>query len=421
MKTSMLKSLAETSVEDLIKGDVVDFDHDSHSPKKGKRLGKSPQKSDHGHLDQAAASDEFRAKIRKAADEAGAMLENSVDPMKIGEQDGHQVPMVDHPREGQQDMDSWYASNMQKNAAHLPMVDHQRPGAGSGRGALGAGMSKGDTGGESSMELHEPSTASSYQDTQTLSRSTYELPEMSNHPVSGLPSVDAGMNEMFSEDDRPVEQQMKDGKRPLWSSQSVGQAPSGGSDIGENDVYGHDVSSGSGALPGDGTQGREMVDHPRPGSGGMSKSAPDPYGERQRFAHAAAQRAQFDLTHRDVAPEHGYRGEAIPQGQTWKTGFVTYSTGEDERIAKAMNEFGEVVSEPTLNWQAPLLQSRQCGLCKSVVPQFLTVCPCCGGSAHSGAPTGYGVVMEKSVADSVRGPQKGDLHFANGVIILTEE
>jgi hypothetical protein len=196
--------------------------------------------------------------------------------------------------------------------------------------------------------------------------------------MNGMPSVGPGATEMWSEDDRDVESQMSDGKRPLEQSVPSGSA---GLESSVRQVMGGDVSAGG---------------------GGVEKS----------IARHGALGAQIS-----------FENEAA-RAQIMAKGGVVYSNAEDNRIAALMAKSdaagfgGTVLGEPNINHQLPLTQTRECGFCKSLVPAMFATCPECGGD-HSGLPQrsvlgAQSVFIEKSVKDSVRGPRPKRLYAPDG-------
>lgn len=245
----------------------------------------------------------------------------------------------------------------------------------------------------STMEQGEPSSGA-IDGSQSLSGAGFDVPNEEPWAVTeGISGDGPGQTVILSEDDDDVGSQLTDRKRPLESS-----IPSwGASDIGADEHMTRDGGDMSKADLGD-----------------------FDYGRKARAAAAAGLRTSQDVRIGPTGPAtSGRAARQEPKGHTWRQGYVTYSTQADEAIAKSIED-GTLEAEPTLNWQAPLVQTRICTnqLCKSRFPAVLTVCPnCLGGHGH-GAHGEGGVQLEKSVKDAVRGPVTGDVKFPAGGIVI---
>jgi hypothetical protein len=273
----------------------------------------------------------------------------------------------------------------------VSMVAHTRIGAaGTGHASEltrdGGELGKSE-GGKANSSMSETSAAG-LDGAQTLRGASFESPafEAALPVKSGMPSVDAGGNVILSDDDVDVEQQMGSQKRAVESV-----VPAGSADVGENRKLTRD-------------------------GGDLAKSKT--FRHVNAIAESRFRNSEEMIYGVGVAPTPQAAPE-VPQGQTWQQGAVTYSTSEDERISKAMDEQGNVLGEPSLNWQAPLIKGRHCGLCKSQVPSFLTVCPACGG--NHGITARQGMTMEKSVERALQEPRNGDIQFPGGVITINED
>jgi hypothetical protein len=160
-----------------------------------------------------------------------------------------------------------------------------------------------------------------------------------------------------------------------------------------NQVMGGDASAGSGTIA-------------KSHLGGMS-----PAIQQQNAAYRAAnERRAFMQTSGD------------------RSNVVFYSNTEDLRISNLLekSEYGSVLAEPSLNFQAPISQSCACvnDMCKSRYPSFLSVCPECGTDKHAGRvqrlpETGFATV-QKSVLDSIRGPQTTERACPSGLRFTDE-
>lgn len=238
-----------------------------------------------------------------------------------------------------------------------------------------------------SLEMSEPGK-SAINGADTLRANSFQVPNDIpwNGSANGVSGDAPGATVILSDDDVDVGQQMSGKERPLEQTLSVGH---GNEARGENAVHGEDLGKGGEAFD---------------------------YGRRALAAARAGLRVGEDVRLNSTAPAQRAQPAAAPQGRSWQQGFVSYSTSEDERISKALEEGnGSILGEPTLNWQAPLVQTHACGLCKSSFPAFLTVCPNCRcGASH----TPGGVSLEKSVKDAVRGPQTRDVRFPSSGIVI---
>lgn len=221
--------------------------------------------------------------------------------------------------------------------------------------------------------------------------------EFNSEAKTGMPSNSSEYStEEFSEDDVPVEQQLKEGEmKPLART-----VPQGSADLGQE----HTMNA--------------------PGEVHKAGEGPPGLGMSQAYAN---QIGASDLHGVGV----GVRTPAEPMQKTetpirsWGNGLAIYSDGEDQAIEKAQNEQGYITPEPTLGIpNSPLTTGCQCinDLCKAMMPSFITTCPDCGVDRASGGyavPHGA-VVMQKSVAASLR-PASGDLSLPNGLILAPEK
>jgi hypothetical protein len=201
---------------------------------------------------------------------------------------------------------------------------------------------------------------------------------------NGLPSVSPGATEVWSDDDRDVGSQMAPGKGALERT-----VPAGAGDLGQ------------GAT--------------------MEKTESD----RDLARYSAAEERILRTGVADlrgvgvgIAPrEANVVEKASEDARVWAQGMVLYTDASDRAIEKAQGESGFVTPEPTLGMpNAPLTSAKSCTLCKSHMPQFLSVCPCCGGEQHTAGGGFAGtVIMEKAVAAAVRPAAQHDLSLPNGL------
>ncbi len=212
----------------------------------------------------------------------------------------------------------------------------------------------------------------------------------SGESKSGMPNA-AGENgaDQFSDDDRKDAAQMSDHKKPLEQSTDMQGSP----------------------------------DLDRSANQEMSKAE----FVRGEARHQAAWERQLKKSDQDVVYPTGIPAqpsESVPQTQVTygRYGYAVYTDTTDQAIAKAQNDQGYIVPEPTLGIpDAPLTASKCCGLCKSAMPEFLTTCPDCGAEEGRAVQGGLGsVVMQKSVADSIRPRKQKDLYIPFGVVVNSE-
>lgn len=302
--------------------------------------------------------------------------------MQLSEDMSH-VDFVDHPRPGSGDMNAWYEGNVSKNMSSVPMVNHPRPTSGAAKSAAGS------TGGESTLEYGEAGSTSDLDGSESIDGASWELPEVVHSSSGGEPSgVPEAETVHLSEGDVDQATGLVARDMPINQTQWVGQ--------GKEAFTGFGFPMEGAEGPG-GTSGHiDFVEHPRPGPGHLTKG---------------------DVRYGVGIPGPGRQAQEAVSGREWQSGHVRYSTSEDERIAKAMEAGnGHVLGEPTLNWQMPLLKSRNCGACGQAVPSMFTKCPACGVGKSTSVP--QGVYVAKSIQAKLREQPDEDVYIPGGDILI---
>lgn len=236
--------------------------------------------------------------------------------------------------------------------------------------------------------------------------------EFDDESKSGMPSAQSEYSsEKWSDDDAEVEQQMSPHKKPLETSEG---------------------RKGTGEQSDLERTANQVLSHY-----GLKKSAmPSVHSDAAIRTHNAAVEAQRRLRYdqnggRDLvkgmtAGKHAQTAEtaATASANVWHQGQVLYTDMEDQYIAKAQNQRGEITPEPTLGVpHSPLTSAKVCmnDLCKSAMPAYLTTCPTCGVAEGVGGHLGSGhVVMEKAVAEAIRPSRRNDLYMPFGARIESE-
>lgn len=116
-----------------------------------------------------------------------------------------------------------------------------------------------------------------------------------------------------------------------------------------------------------------------------------------------------------------FEGQAMSKGmevQYYLSNNMLFSDEEDQRISKAMGPTGYVTEEVTLGVPGSLLmKSRGCPNCGARHQAMLTRCPGCGFN-HAGNTGGHGgLMLSKSVRETIRHTPSGDLYLPNGIVI----
>lgn len=213
----------------------------------------------------------------------------------------------------------------------------------------------------------------------------------------GMPSPERAREQIFSADDRPVDQQMDPGEGAL---ERVIPGHSAANQVAET-VRREAMSTRKSLLSGLGALG-----------GGAQQDVLEARNDVAKSMSAAPEDIVFGLN--PAAPGHP-RGDGL---------VATYSNAEDERImalvrkSEAAGHPGVFDEQSFTNRDTALVKSIKCSLCKSMVPAMFASCPSCGsdhgtGVVH-GAAAGQTIVLEKSVADSLRGPTEDEWRFPSG-------
>jgi hypothetical protein len=280
-----------------------------------------------------------------------------------------------------------------------PMV-----GAAGGMGSgVGPGMMKGDDVSKSmnSTQQGEPSGEGLPSASQNLGPYGAEggpSERFDGDSKSGMPAASPGPTQVWSDDDEDVNSQMSGGPKPLEQSTSTQGSP----DL-------------------DRSANQQMMEHY-----GMKKSEGAPLAESPRdvmrydaVAERALRAAQHSPdSHIGFAPPPEPVQKAEPETvNVWHQGAVQYSDAADQAIAKAQNEDGYIIPEPTLGIpHSPLTERHQCVMCKSQYPSMYSKCPECGTQAHASSGGAHGqVVLEKAVADRLRPPAPVELNARFGI------
>ncbi len=239
--------------------------------------------------------------------------------------------------------------------------------------------------------------------------------KLDSDPKSGMPAGEPSKTEVWSADDKDVDGQMSEHKKPLEASEGKkGTSERADLERSANQVMEHygmkksldSLASGSARDVMRQEAGREThlkLRYDQPDGPDLVKGLGIP--PKQEIASEAAME------------------KARSEARTWHQGQVLYTDFEDRFIEKAMNDRGDIVAEPTLGIpHAPLTSMKGCGLCKSAMPAYLTTCPSCGVAEGVGPHVGSGhVVMEKSVAEAIRPSAPADMYLPLGNQRLTDE
>lgn len=269
----------------------------------------------------------------------------------------------------------------------------------------------------SNMEGGEPTPGPSIgHESLSASGSASGGQDFNSDAKNGMPSPDAGTDQVWAEDDAEITSQLSSGQpsEKELASQMAGGAADLVSSVDQH--YGNIPSGGE--MPGIAKGYRAFE------TAHTASDIDRYYAIEQRRLEAAR---DYDF---QWAPERVEKAMPAtpPQALAMNTphqqwlgagGTMVFSDFEDRYIEKSQNEQGFIQEEPTLSIPgSPMTRNMTCGLCKSQHPRMFTTCPHCGHDHARPAQFGGTLLMEKSVADAIHPHADDDLHFPGGVMFI---